>query len=163
MLFGYGKTAIYYFSSNTLISRRGCGIMLCVSGCSAVGSAGGLGPPGRRFEPCHSDHKRNVFCLPRQKTFFLAFWGKIQAKSHKMRQNGLREGHHGCPEARFFVSSTENSPKNVVYFLRFFALQRSRQSTARGDLNTNFSYAIYIILYRRLQIVASFFCKVSLQ
>ena len=28
-----------------------------ISGCSAVGSAGGLGPPGRRFEPCHSDQK----------------------------------------------------------------------------------------------------------
>ena len=26
------------------------------TGCGAVGSAGGLGPSGRRFEPCHSDH-----------------------------------------------------------------------------------------------------------
>ena len=25
------------------------------SGCSAAGSAGGLGPSGRRFDPCHSD------------------------------------------------------------------------------------------------------------
>jgi hypothetical protein len=28
-----------------------------ITGCSAVGSAGGLGPSGRRFEPCHSDQK----------------------------------------------------------------------------------------------------------
>ena len=40
-----------------------------------------------------------------QKAFFLAFWGKIQVKSHKMRQNGLRDGHHGCPGARVFVQS----------------------------------------------------------
>ena len=31
-----------------------------ISGCGAVGSAGGLGPSGRRFEPCHSDHSTNV-------------------------------------------------------------------------------------------------------
>ena len=31
-----------------------------ISGCSAVGSAGGLGPSGRRFEPCHSDQKRII-------------------------------------------------------------------------------------------------------
>ena len=52
-----------------------------------------------------------------------------------MRQNGLRDGHHGCHGARFFVSGTENRAKTLVYFLRFFALQRSRQSTAQGDLN----------------------------
>ena len=28
-----------------------------ITGCGAAGSAGGLGPPGRRFEPCHSDQK----------------------------------------------------------------------------------------------------------
>ena len=26
-----------------------------ISGCGAAGSAGGLGPSGRRFDPCHSD------------------------------------------------------------------------------------------------------------
>ncbi len=38
--------------------------MLCVSyiisGCSAVGSAGGLGPSGRGFEPLHSDQISNA-------------------------------------------------------------------------------------------------------
>ena len=29
-----------------------------ISGCGAVGSAGGLGPSGRRFETCHSDQYR---------------------------------------------------------------------------------------------------------
>ena len=90
-----------------------------------------------------SHHKRNVFCLPRQKTFFLAFWGILQQKSHKMRQNGLRDGLMDCFGALFCVSGIENGSKMLVYFLRFFALQRSRQSTARGDLNTNFAYAIY--------------------
>ena len=28
------------------------------SGCGSVGRAGGLGPSGRRFESCHSDHQR---------------------------------------------------------------------------------------------------------
>lgn len=89
----------------------------------------------RWFKSRLLSHKRNVFCLPRQKAFFLAFYGKIRSKSHKIKHIGIRDGHHGCPEARFFVSGTENSPKMLVYFLRFFALQRSRQSTARGDLN----------------------------
>ena len=34
-----------------------------ISGISAVGSAGGLGPSGRRFEPCHSDHKSTVISI----------------------------------------------------------------------------------------------------
>ena len=29
-----------------------------ISGCGAAGSAGGLGPSGRRFDPCHSDHTK---------------------------------------------------------------------------------------------------------
>ena len=107
-----------------------------------VSTRGGPAPQ-RGFKSPLSRHKRNGFCLPRQKAFLLAFYGKMQAKSHKMRQNGLRDGHHGCPGACFFVSGTENRPKMLVYFLRFFALQRSRQSTARGDLNTiNFAYAL---------------------
>ena len=31
--------------------------IISVSGCGAVGSAGGLGPSGRRFETCHLDQK----------------------------------------------------------------------------------------------------------
>ncbi len=34
---------------------------LSFSGCSSVGRAGGLEPSGRRFEPCHPDHR---FCDP---------------------------------------------------------------------------------------------------
>ncbi len=30
------------------------------SGCSAVGSASGLGPGGRRFESCHPDEKNSL-------------------------------------------------------------------------------------------------------
>ena len=32
-----------------------------ISGCGAAGSAGGLGPSGRRFEPCHSDQVGTSF------------------------------------------------------------------------------------------------------
>ena len=38
------------------MNRRHCSFPLSASGCSAVGSARGLGPWGRRFESCHSDH-----------------------------------------------------------------------------------------------------------
>ena len=38
-----------------------------ISGCGAVGSAGGLGPSGRRFEPCHSDQNSKV--LLKRSTF----------------------------------------------------------------------------------------------
>ena len=31
-----------------------------ISRCSAVGSARGLGPWGRRFDPCHLDHKKSL-------------------------------------------------------------------------------------------------------
>ena len=34
-----------------------------ITGCSAVGSAGGLGPSGRGFEPLHSDQKSTVILI----------------------------------------------------------------------------------------------------
>lgn len=34
--------------------------------CSAAGSAGGLGPSGRRFDPCHIDHTRMREWLKRE-------------------------------------------------------------------------------------------------
>ena len=103
------------------------------------------------FESHIQLHKRNVFCLPRQKAFFLAFYGKIRAKSNKCKQNRPRDGHIGCPGARFFVFDTENSPNWLVYFLRFFALQRSRQSTARGDLNYKIRSKTIRLLRSRLE------------
>ena len=41
------------------------------SGCSAAGSAGGLGPSGRRFEPCHSDQNQG---RPRQGLPLILLW-----------------------------------------------------------------------------------------
>ena len=35
----------------------------------------------------HPHHERNLFCLPRQERFFLAFRGKIQQKQVKLAQN----------------------------------------------------------------------------
>ena len=43
-----------------------------ISRCSAVGSARGLGPWGRRFDPCHLDHilaVNYIYCL-----FFIKIW-----------------------------------------------------------------------------------------
>ena len=42
-----------------------------ITGCSAVGSAGGLGPSGRGFEPLHSDQKLSEISDFRE--FFLFF------------------------------------------------------------------------------------------
>ena len=52
--------------------------LLTTPGCSAAGSARGLGPRCRRFESCHSDHERNLFCLPGQERFFPAFRANIK-------------------------------------------------------------------------------------
>ena len=43
-----------------------------ISGCGAAGSAGGLGPSGRRFDPCHSDQKGSGINVPEP---FLNIWG----------------------------------------------------------------------------------------
>ena len=40
-----------------------------LTGCSAVGSARGLGPWGREFESLHPDHQKTFFVL----TYFRAF------------------------------------------------------------------------------------------
>ena len=50
---GYGVFVALSQTTETKWSE----FLLTISGCSAVGSAGGLGPSGRRFEPCHSDQE----------------------------------------------------------------------------------------------------------
>ena len=44
----------------------------------------GAGAPACRFKSCHPHHKRNLFCLPRQERFFLAFCAKYKANHRKM-------------------------------------------------------------------------------
>ena len=39
-----------------ILNLLGCRLKRTVTGCSAVGSASGLGPGGRRFESCHPDN-----------------------------------------------------------------------------------------------------------
>ena len=47
------------------------------SGCSAVGSASGLGPGGRRFESCHPDKKSlKEYSL---RDFFAFMWWALRA------------------------------------------------------------------------------------
>ena len=60
------KTGGTYFygqgsDKKSLKNAPGCDIIAQESGCGAAGSAGGLGPSGRRFEPCHSDQKKQDF------------------------------------------------------------------------------------------------------
>ena len=44
-----------------------------IAGCSAVGSAGGLGPSGRGFEPLHSDQKLSEISDFRELFLFLVY------------------------------------------------------------------------------------------
>ena len=48
-----------------------------ISGCSAVGSAGGLGPSGRGFEPLHSDQKLSEISDFRELFLFLVYCGAM--------------------------------------------------------------------------------------
>ena len=67
------------------------------------------------------------------------------------------------PKPVFSFPAPKIAPKTWCTFYVSLLCKEVGNRLRGGDLNTNFSYAIYIILYRRLQIVASFFCKVSLQ
>ena len=49
--------------------------MTSITGCSAVGSAGGLGPSGRGFEPLHSDQKLSEISDFRELFLFLVYCG----------------------------------------------------------------------------------------
>ena len=84
-----------------------------ISGCGAAGSAGGLGPSGRRFEPCHSDHvvadcisfATAFFCLRRQpgglrRPTFCANrkWGK-SGKGARPLSTPYPRGGHGTPSS----------------------------------------------------------------
>ena len=62
-----------------------------VSGCGAAGSAGGLGPSGRRFEPCHSDHVNeprfsNIFIEKRGFFYLQICILRCFSKTHKLTQ-----------------------------------------------------------------------------
>ena len=70
-----------------------------------------LGPSGREFESPISDHKRNLFCLPRQERFFLAFWAKYKANHRKMGFGAVDR----LLRSPFFAFSGRNSPKTPVY------------------------------------------------
>ena len=56
-------------------------VIIRYSGCSAVGSASGLGPGGRRFESCHPDKEslKNGFLGG----FFLCFQAKVAGWAHR--------------------------------------------------------------------------------
>ena len=75
-------------------------------GCSAVGSARGLGPRCRRFESCHSDQKKNERSYPLILFLFdvssQTCFAKQNAGSHppledrQARLSGKERGYHGA-------------------------------------------------------------------
>ena len=62
------------------------------------------------------------------KGVFLCFLEEKQAKSGKTSAKQTPERKISRPEARFFVFRGFPSPKMLVYFLRFFVLQRNKKS-----------------------------------
>ena len=72
------------------------------------------GPPaGGESHPLR--HQRNLFCLPRQKRFFLAFWAKSSEKQADYGQNGLRSGFTDAPESDYLRSGAGPGRKKGTF------------------------------------------------
>jgi len=67
-------------------------------------------------------HKRNLFCLPRQKGGGSCILSKNRANIGKI---GLSGGGLAVREPDFFHFRQQKRAKMLVYFFRFFALQRT--------------------------------------
>lgn len=83
----------------------------CYLGVAQIGSALPWGGRGRRFKSCHSDHKRNLFCLPRQERFFLAFRAKYRANNRKTGFGAV----DWLLRSPFFAFSSKRIPKSLLY------------------------------------------------
>ena len=103
-----------------------------ISGCSAVGSAGGLGPSGRRFDPCHSDQN-----FDRKQSLFSTF------------------GHFLCLfryftatfEKRIFTITSSNVDWKFL-FLRFLWVKKRWQIIRVPSLWCKSKLFDYLRLYR---------------
>ncbi len=58
-----------------------------------------------------TSHKRNLFCLPRQERFFLAFWAKYRGNIEK---SGFGAGDR-LLRSPIFAFSSKRIPKSLLY------------------------------------------------
>ncbi len=86
-----------------------CKLRNSISGCSAAGSAGGLGPSGRRFEPCHSDHKSTVILIELRWRF-------------SMSENRLIQGFSGISTHKAKIPLRRNSAAGFSLYWGFFTV-----------------------------------------
>ena len=123
--------------------------------------------------------KETSFVYHGKRRFFLHFG----QKSGKIKQNRASERSIGCSEAHSFVFNGKNSPKTLVYFLRFFApvqdtavryaevrtwLNTFIEQTMQGDALTTVDGTTMKMLVDRIQIrnegiVVEFKCGVSIE
>ena len=83
-------------------------------------------------------HQRNLFCLPRQKGFFLAFWGK----------NGLNMGKSGFDAVDWLLRSPifcfqrQEQPENAGVLFAFLCSVKKEQKGVGGGSRTDYSLRI---------------------
>ncbi|MBR5409846.1 MAG: hypothetical protein IK104_04175, partial [Clostridia bacterium] len=73
-------------------------------------------------------HERNLFCLPRQKRFFLAFWAKN-------RQNTVKSGFGAVDQSLwspFFCVQRLEQPENAGVLFAFLCSAKNEQKVIGG-------------------------------
>ena len=96
------------------------------------------GTATRGFESHPLRHQRNLFCLPRQKGFFLAFWGK----------NGLNMGKSGFDAVDWLLRSPifcfqrQEQPENAGVLFAFLCSVKKEQKGVGGGSRTDYSLRI---------------------
>lgn len=80
---------------------------------------------GRGFESYRLHHERNLFCLPGQERFFLAFRGKIALNIGKCLQNRGWNGHRGRTNPCFWLFGGEMSV--LLFALLYRAKKLAKQ------------------------------------
>ena len=86
-----------------------------------------------RYSPL--DHQRNLFCLPRQKRFFLAFWAKSSEKQVDYGQNGLRSNFTAASEPVFFIQAPKAAENAGVLLGVLYGCKELLKVSGRQDLN----------------------------
>ncbi len=86
------------------------------------------------------NHKRNVFCLSRQRAFLLAFQAKKRAKTGIF---GLQCGQPAAAEPDFLLSERENGRKCWYTFCVSLLCKEHQKSTGWKDLNPETREKVY--------------------
>ena len=108
------------FGYNNAVTQQGA---LAQLGAHNTGSVGVRGS-----NPLRSTMKETSFVYQDKGRFFSHF----RQKTGKNRRFRASMQSFGCSGARFFVIRRRKHPKTLVYFLRFFALQRSNKKVECG-------------------------------